>query len=313
MGKSSPSSPSPEQVAASTQKSYQGILDLYPQLFGMEQLYGPQQVSQGLSNLSSALYGTPAGSRTVTTQTPVSGYTNRRTGQFVTDLTNVGNRQRDQWTPFTQMQNQTQTVNTPASEGLLSLYGRTMPQVNQWNADSRAATYDSLRSMNPGQASLYDLLNSTTRDQLAAGDRLTPQQTWQATQGVRSNWADRGLGNAPLAGLDESLQLFGGGQNLLNQRIKNANDTAQLGSQLYDLPSLMYSPQTSVSDVLGLGGSYGHTPSIAGQLGLSGSDTFGTMWNTDATQRINAANANNAAVSNGAQIAGSLAMAGIIA
>lgn len=315
MGKESPAPAPPRDLA----KEISQILSQGPSLLASEQALSPQQTGLDLSNLNLALYGTPAGQRQVMEQVPVDGWINTRTGVTTTTLP-PNARQRggrpeggNEWTKTTIYQAAPKMVDQPAQEGLLSMYGKLLPQTQAWNTQSRQAAMSDLRALNPGQASLYDLLNQSATQGLKAGSTLAPEDTWKITNSVRSNWANRGVGNAPSAQLDEALQLFGGGQQLLQQRQNTAGQVAQLGSQLYTTPAMTFAQQTSPETLLGYGSQYGQQANILQQLGGYGSDLFNTNFNAQNANNINAANAHNAGVSNTAQIAGSIAAAALLA
>lgn len=95
-----------------------------------------------------------------------------------------------------------------------------------------------IKASNPGQTALTDQLTKTATDQLKLGSTIDPDTSSKITSAVRTNWANRGLGDSMPAGLDEALQLFGGGQNLLNQRESAAGQAATLNANLYEDPLL---------------------------------------------------------------------------
>lgn len=304
-------SPPPRDLA----QEISSILSQGPALLRSEQSLSPEQVGLDLSNLELALYGTPAGTRTLTNQVPEAGWLNTQTGQFsATDpaldpanaFPNKGGGQgmgragQPTWIPYTRQTAQTQTVDTPAQRGLYDLlqsgterFGQIQ---NEANTASRTATYNDLRRLNPGQASLYDLLTADAAAGIKAGDRLTPEETFNTVNPVRANWAARGLGNSAPGQLDEAVNLVTAGRGVGQQRRGNAASTAQLGNQLYTAPALAFAPDTTggAQNFLGYGGGYGQQPNILQQLGGYGSDLFNTNFNAEAASNISKANARNA-------------------
>lgn len=315
MGKSGGSSPPPRDLG----KEISQILGQEPALLASEGTYSPQRIGLGLSNLDLALNGSSGGTRTVYDDTPVQGFLNTRTGEFSTSMPNprAGRGGREAWIPYTQRSQTARQVNVPAQRGLLSQYTDAASQLdtanNAANTINRTAAYNDLRNLNPGQAQLYDLLNSTATTGLQAGSRLLPEDAYRISQSVRGDFANRGLAASDPAQLQEALQLYGGGQQLLQQRMGMANDVAQLGSSLYTMPAMTLAQRSDPSALLGFGSGYTNQPNILQQLGGYGSDLFNTNFNSQAASNINRANANNAAVSNGVAAAGTIATIAIAA
>lgn len=100
------------------------------------------------------------------------------------------------------------------------------------------AAGSAVMGMNPGQAALMSGLTKTATDQLNLGTQIDPQTANSITQSVRNNWASRGLGSAMPAQLDEAMQLYGGGQNLLAQRESTAGTVAGENQSFYSNPAL---------------------------------------------------------------------------
>ena len=80
------------------------------------------------------------------------------------------------------------------------------------------AAVSGIKALDPATAGLSDALTKTTTDQLNLGTQLDPNEVNNISKTVQGNWANRGLGASAPAGLDEAMQLLGGGQNLLAQR-----------------------------------------------------------------------------------------------
>lgn len=316
MGKDSPDAAPPRQLDVELQQ----ILSQWPALLRGEQANTPGAVGLDLSNLELALEGAPAGTRSMPYTKEVSGYRNTKTGEFSTEPPRnaFGKVSRD-WTPWTQQQQAFQDVDTPATPGLYDLLQTGSTRIGEIQRDanttSRTATYNDLRNLNPEQARLYDLLASDAEAGLKAGDRLTREEQFNTVNPIRSDWAARGLGNSAPAQLDEAVNLVTAGRGVGQQRRANAAGTAQLGSQLYSLPSLTFAPDTmgTTQNFLGFGSGYGQQPSILQQLGGYGSDLFNTNFNATAANNINRANANNAQSAGAASAAAGIGAALIMA
>lgn len=323
MGKSSPSAAPPRDLGNEIAQ----ILGQQGNLIGSETAYSPGQIGLDLSNLDLALNGQAAGQRLVPVNSTTTAWRNTKTGQISStnpfDSQGAGTRgfagrdggrvngKPSDWQQFDQITTTQQMQDRPAQAGLIQQYGNLLPQTQAWNSQSRQNTVNDIRSMNPGQASLYDLLNQSATQGLKAGSTIAPGDSWKITNGVRSSWANRGVGNAPSAQLDEALQLFGGGQQLLQQRQQTAGNVAQLGNQLYNMPALTFAQQTSPQELMGYGAQYGQQPSILQQLGGYGSDLFNTNFNADQSNRNATANANNATTAGATTAAVTIAAAAL--
>ena len=150
-----------------------------------------------------------------------------------------------------------------------------------------AGTTDAIRAINPSQTQLYDQLVQRAQSQLAAGNRLTPGQTFSATNPIRSDWAARGFSSDSLpVGLDEAVALSRTGDNMQQQRQQFAAGVADMGNQFYTQPT--------IGSILGAGsnaGQYAPMALNAGQdatqgLMAYGSDLFNTNFNEQATRNI---------------------------
>lgn len=243
------------------------ILGRGPALLASQEQLSPAYTGLSLRNLNMALSGTPATAGEagywINSRTKERRATKPSSGFFGTDA--------EGW------QYVQPTAGMAAQRGLLDIYGSDLvPAVNEANTARRTATYNDLRGLNPSEAGLYDELAAGALSDLRAGDRLTPDQIYRATQPVRADWASRGFGPGTMPeGLDESLQLFAGGQDLLERRRRNAAGTAALGSELYTMPALNFSPGDSAQSLLGLAGGTAAPYNVFGQLGGYGSNLFG--------------------------------------
>jgi hypothetical protein len=184
----------------------------------------------------------------------------------------------------------------------LDMYGQAVPSINnvlnQANSATRASTMSDLanyggqgvnaiRGMNPGQTSIYDTLVSRAQSQLAAGNRLTPNQTYSALNPSRSDWANRGFDRNTLpAQLDEAVALSRTGDNVEQQRQQFAAGVANMGNEFYTRPA-MGSILGTGSNAAGSVGSVMNTGRDANQgLMAYGSDLFNTNYNEEATRNL---------------------------
>ena len=151
--------------------------------------------------------------------------------------------------------------------GYLSIYGnQVVPTITSAttaaNTVTRGANVSDLTAMapaavsgveaaNPAATKLSNELTSTATGQLDLGAQLDPTTLNQITQSVRSNWASRGLGTSDPAQLDEAVQLYTGGQNLLQQRENEAGQVATMDASLYTDPALSWIGATSGAPQMG--------------------------------------------------------------
>ncbi len=283
--KDSPDAPPPRDLASEIQQ----ILTQGPAISRSQRELGPGFTGNTLNNLQLTLEGTPA------TGAEGGYWINSKTGQRSATAPTPG--------PFGLSQQGWQYVKpqaaTPAQRGLLDIYRNdVIPAQTGAATATRTATYSDLRNLNPGQAGLLDTMTTQAQSELDAGSRLTPDEIYQATNPVKADWASRGFSAGTMPeGLDETLQLYEGGQNLLERRRRNATGTAALGSSLYTLPALGYGTGDAMNlmgNAQGFGGAGGN---VFQQLGGYGSDLFNTNLNAQAAANTNQANANNATTS----------------
>ncbi len=171
-----------------------------------------------------------------------------------------------------------------------------LPATTAANTAFRAANQGDLASLGPGavtnmraldprSAGLYDSLQTDAEAGLAAGDRLTSDQAFNATNPIRSRYAASGFAPGAMEELEEGINLFGAGNALGQQRRANAAGTARLGQELYTNPSLSWlSPGSTVSAT--------RNPSALDELGGYGSNLYGQNYQGMYGTNIN--NANNA-------------------
>lgn len=319
MGKSSPDPAPPRQLDVELQQ----ILSQGPALLSSQQLLNPQFAGLDLRNLKLALEGAPGGKQTLYENISTDAWRNTRTGQISRTKpapeTAFGKDAGGLWEPYQMNETITREVDTPSSPGLYDILGTASERLgtiqNQANTRARTATVADLRQVNPQQAALYDSLAADAAAGLKAGDRLTPEQTYNIVNPIRADWARRGLGNSAPAQLNEAVQLFAGGNALGQQRRGNAASVAQMGNQMYSLPALTFSPDATgtAQNFLGFGSSYGQQPSILEQLGGYGSDLFNTNFNATSANNIAKANADNATKAGAASAAAGIGAALILA
>jgi hypothetical protein len=159
-----------------------------------------------------------------------------------------------------------------------------------------------IRALNPGQSTLMDSLTKTATGQLALGTQLDPDSTSRITSGVRTNWANRGLGTSGPAQLDEAMQLYGGGQTLLGQRESEAGSVANLNNSMYTNPALEIlggssSAPQQAQTLTATGAGAASSQDLVSSSDLY--DMFNTVFNANSAASI--ASANNTAASEGAQ------------
>ena len=306
-----PSAGVPGGASTSNQflQQLQGYIGAQGDLLGAETTYKPGYLASSLGDLSGALYGTPA--MAATPGTPASP------GHAAV--------------PGTPAQG--------AQPGLVENYLNLLPTLEGQDLASQTAarqtntgtvsgltpgTAAAVSNITPGQSPLVQALTGTATTQLAAGSRLDPNTVSQITQGVRSDWSNRGLGTSLPAGLDEAVQLEGAGQNVLNQRMSNAGAAqsaanAEQGTNYMSLvaPALNLAqtngPVNAPGEAMNFLSGAGATGSAAGPTLINPGQTY-DMFNTtyNANAAANIANANTQASLIGAGLgAGGRAMGGL--
>jgi hypothetical protein len=304
------------------------MLEQGPALLRSQQQLTPQYTQLRLQTLQDMLRGTPGGTRSVTSQTPTQAWYNIRTGETRAtrpepsglygsgpfgDFRNGGTGGADEWVSYQTLVPNTTEVATPATRGLLDIYGEDiMPALTEAETAAttarRSANMGDLATLGPGavanmkaldpeSAALYESLQADAAAGLAAGDRLTSDQQFNVTNPIRSSYASRGFSPGAMEGLEEGINLFGAGNALGQQRRGQAAGVAALGQSLYTNPALNWlSPGSTVAGAgqsfLGYGGS---SPSVLDQLGGYGSSLFGqNSGNMQSTEFWNAKNTQDA-------------------
>lgn len=319
-----------------------------PALFNAYRTYSPLYSAEQMHNLETTLLGSQERDIQETNYTPKQVYRNRATGALSDTLPKpptppevgagtaggklgIGQNQAqlfpEQWDLVTINQPSTVTRHVPGQRGLLDLYSKDiLPKLSSAQAaaasQQRAADIADVRRLgpqaqaafraaNPQQAKLLDALNDSAMSGVQAGSRLGADDIYQINSRVRGDWANRGLGTSQPAMLDESLQQFGGGQNLLRQRQQFGLQTAELNKATSVDPflTILGRPSTAVNSAGGISGQGQSLISGVPNLNPESSyaqDLFNTNYNAEAAAKIAEANANAAVCAAGIQAGGSI-------
>ncbi len=245
----------------------QGIGLGMPEILALTQQYAPQFTAASLTNLQDELTGTGG----------QPGYLDIYANEVVPAIT--------------------------GAETAANTATRTANVADLTNLGPSALT--AIQGANPGQTALMNSLTTTATDQLNLGTQIDPQTASQITNSVLGDFSNRGLGTSSPATLAEGLQLYAGGQNLLNQRESAAGTVANLNQQNYTDPLLAMMGVTNPA-----AGPQGQTLTGTGQAVASNTPNttvvpdyasmFDTAFNANAAQGI--ANSNNNAAITGALI-----------
>jgi hypothetical protein len=269
------SSPGPSDGLSATARTYLDQLQAYglgmPDILSLQNQYQGQFTEANLQNLTDELMGVNG----------QPGYLSTYANEVVPTITGAQ----------TAANTATRTANVADMNNL---------------GPAAAAT---VRSINPGQTALMDSLTQTATDQLNLGTQLDPDTASNITSSVRNNWASRGLGTSAPASLDEAMQLYAGGQNLLQQRESSAGAVAGMNNSFYTNPVLSMMDFTSNAPA----GGQTLTATGANQAGNSAVipqnsayDMFNTAFNASTAGQI-AGNNNRAALeAAGIQAGGSI-------
>jgi len=292
----------------------QALLSQGPALLKSQQELTPGYNALRLQSLQDMLSGTPAGTRSVTTQTPTKAWYNIRTGETTTTQpqefgmggigggysgigqngwTQVpgggGGGGANEWVQYDTLVPTTTETPTPATRGLLDIYSQDVLPADIAATTARRAgnmadlstlgpgAVANMKALDPASAALYESLQSDAAAGLAAGDRLTSDQQFNVTNPIRASYASRGFAPGAMEGLEEGVNLFGAGNALGQQRRATAGGVASLGQALYTNPALNWlSPgSTTATDNLFSGAQGSQTPGVLDQLGGYGAGLFG--------------------------------------
>lgn len=231
---------------------------------------------QALINLQQQAFKTEA-----TYQPQYVGVTTADTGAAVSSLTDLIAK----YLPG--IVSDTNAANTAAGASAVGAAGALGP-----------AAASAIGRTNPAEAAMLGQLNDTAGSALRAGTVLAPDDTNRITNAVRSGWASRGLGDSGPASLDEALQLYTAGQNVLQQRESEAGGVLNLDNSLVTSPALSLTQQTSTAPVL-TNSILTQGEGIAGPAGNTLTDPTSILsaaFNAQAASQIT--NANNSAALN---------------
>jgi hypothetical protein len=121
--------------------------------------------------------------------------------------------------------------------GMMGAYQNLLPGFNALNSGANTAArgadvadlsgygsqlqagYD---AANPQLAALRSGLTSAANQNVALGSKMNPNDAYRVTQGVRTDWANRGLGSSMPAALSEALGLYTEGENTRTNRLNQA-------------------------------------------------------------------------------------------
>ncbi|CAK0765735.1 conserved hypothetical protein [Gammaproteobacteria bacterium] len=204
--------------------------------------------------------------------------------------------------------------------GMLDMYQQAMPGLQDTQraalSGDRAATVgdvgtlgrsaaSSIQGINPEQTGLMKSLSTQAQQGLDAGSNLDARDSYRITQGVRSDWANRGLGVSAPAQLDEAMNLYGGGEQLKAQRQGVASGVIGLQNQTVTQPALGLAAgqglgTQAASGIFGSAAGFGQG---AGPTLISGDqsyDAFNTIYNAQSASQIARANNTSAMVASGA-------------
>lgn len=128
-----------------------------------------------------------------------------------------------------------QSINRPGQRGVIDLLGEATPAFGKLRDDRATENLQFLetnlpraqefyRASNPDLMALRDALNESAQLSVKAGSKLLPEDAYRLTSGVRSDWANRGLGTSAPAQLDEAVQLAVGGENMRLARQGQSRD-----------------------------------------------------------------------------------------
>lgn len=190
-----------------------------------------------------------------------------------------------------------------STPGMLEMYQNALPGLTnaQVGAGQGAlqqyggSIASAVRGINPNQSNLMDLMNKQATEGLQAGGRMTRDQMYNATNAVRSNYANRGFVGSLPQGLDESVALARESDNVLGQRQNFAAGVAGMENQFYTNPAVNYAlgtgSQNSMNSVLGMGmANTANTPNALDQVAPYASDVNNTNYNGVAAAEIAQAN-----------------------
>lgn len=349
MGKKSPDVPAAPTLGA----QINDIVNAMPGIYNTSAQYTPLFNSLNLETLNQSLFGTPGGTQSVTRTAEQAGWYDATGNLLSTDRnaysTTAGDTptrlqegmgKADQVTGGTGANvpagarwipkggTYTGTLTSQANAGLLDILGRATPVMQditnaattqQRGADIAdveaygARATDAFRNANPQQRDLLNALNSQAQAGLAAGGKPMYADAFRTTRGVRSDWANRGLGASDPAMLSEALALYGAGENARQGRqqfglqVAGVNQNATIDPFMAILGRSVTSPQQAQA-VTGATGQQlaGQAGGIFDQWMPYASDNAMTAYNAQASANIAGANNSMAMLGGLMSLGGSL-------
>jgi hypothetical protein len=205
----------PRQIARKTEKGY---YEQAPNQLGLNQAMQPGYLTLGSQNLGQLFYG-----RDASTQTYANPYYKK--GKASSGPENY-------------------TQNIGASTGLIDLYKRLQPDLQNLYDAGRQADINSVNRFGGQARSMYEQLNpeqtsglknllGQTQNDLNMGGYVSPDQAAGIRNNTYGHYANMGFGpGTSFADTNAALDYFGVSNQLRNQRIGNANNALNLSGQL---------------------------------------------------------------------------------
>lgn len=186
-----------------TRAGLHALAGAVPGQLAFNQQYDPQFAALGSQNLSDMLFGASA--------------RNIQVPQFDSRGRQIGIK----------------SVDVGAQRGLIDISAEAAEQLRGLSAGGMEQNLANLQANLPGAQAFYQSQNpelfrlrqalaNRAQENLDMGGKISPEDSFRITQGVRGDWAARGLGASAPAQLDESLALFGEGEQLRQSRTAQA-------------------------------------------------------------------------------------------
>lgn len=188
----------PDEVKRDPGQEFEGFTEAYlsamPAIYAAESKYRPLYAGLDLRELGATLFGQPGGTTTEYTEVPTGKYEYVNFGGHMTKIPVYERVPRQ--------------VTAEAQPGLLDIYGRALPRMQQLGQQARAgeiadvaalgpSATAAFKAANPEQAALLDMLNQQAMEELSLGATLDPSLARQVQQSVRGAQAARGMGYGP--------------------------------------------------------------------------------------------------------------------
>lgn len=268
-----------------------------PNLLRSQEQLQPEQIRLGQAGLDQALWGTLGGTRDLSPVAWSPRWRNRITGQVIAQdpakMKGVNQTQYDLF--YAPPGDASGVVGGSGAGGSPAASGATVPvaggypglppsepvaatkgivqqfldliaPANQANTATRTATYKDIRGLNPDVSALFDELTKSATLGLEAGSTISPEDQYRIVNPIRADNASRGFAPGGPGDLEEALALFGGGQQLLNQRQNTASGVANLGYNIFTAPTLTNSTSISPGQLLAAGSAGANVASPLGSI-----------------------------------------------